>query len=337
MTRQRFCPTCDRSFDDGEAVLKCSVCGLLHHPGCWVKSEGCNTGCEDSVPEPLAYSLPARSITPHPAEGTRVAGAGPTPRYSRPEEPRDPLERVTPVVREQSTQSAGTEEPPTDDEPIIGRPRPNAGGSAQPTPGPGPSAPPRAKRGRYPGEQRKTPSVEDMRLYGRRGMLRYWYVPLAAILAIAVAVGVVWAADQYLGGTDDTPAAADDGNGDDAAAPDDDGQAVAPAPTPEPEPTPVEEEEPIPTEFGPGVFGVVTGTGAGGCLNIRVAPGTENDAIICVPDGTELTVISGPEEAGNLVWWEISAVEITGWAAEDYMAIDESRYVDDGNGGTEAE
>src|SRR5688572_21586216 len=75
--QQRFCPLCDRTFADGEAVLRCEGCGVMHHPACWVKNGGCATNTEHQpVPIALAYAndKPLSGQAPHPGEGTRVAG-----------------------------------------------------------------------------------------------------------------------------------------------------------------------------------------------------------------------------------------------------------------------
>ncbi|MBK7726350.1 MAG: hypothetical protein IPI33_14310 [Dehalococcoidia bacterium] len=48
-------------------------------------------------------------------------------------------------------------------------------------------------------------------------------------------------------------------------------------------------------------------------------PGRENDAIVCVKDGTDLRVVGGPESAGELIWWKVQTELGEGWAAEDYL------------------
>lgn len=157
------------------------------------------------------------------------------------------------------------------------------------------------------------------RLYDRHGILRFWYVPFAVMLAAAVAFAVVWGADRLFG---------------------DDEQAVAPAPTPTREATPRPTQPalsptpatstaeatatpgtPIPAserKFAAGDAAVVTGS-APECLNVRSEAGLQNPAIDCIADGTAVTILGGPLEADGLLWWRIDAPNVIGWAAEDYL------------------
>ena len=64
---------------------------------------------------------------------------------------------------------------------------------------------------------------------------------------------------------------------------------------------------------------MVTGA-APDCLNVRVAAGTGNDAIVCVQDGTELRITGGPTTASELTWWKVETELGEGWAAEDYLS-----------------
>lgn len=77
--------------------------------------------------------------------------------------------------------------------------------------------------------------------------------------------------------------------------------------------------QPGPNEpkFSPGDSAIVTGTGS--CLNIRPTPGG-NPPLACVPDGTLLTVVGGPVEAGGTRWWNVTNGEVTGWSADGYLA-----------------
>jgi hypothetical protein len=156
------------------------------------------------------------------------------------------------------------------------------------------------------------------RIYDRHRWLGYWYVPAAVVLAIGVAFGIILAADRL--------------TGDPAASPD-------PTPTPldtaTPTPTPVGAAFTTPTPAGtpalptpaltpgPGRFStgqrlVVTDTG--GCLNVRTSPGIQNDAIVCLPDGSEVRVTGGPEQAGDFTWWKVQTTLGEGWAVEIYLA-----------------
>src|SRR5690349_5864478 len=72
--QQRFCPLCDRTFQEGEAVLRCEGCSVLHHPGCWVTNGGCATKNEHRVtPAAMAYTTgEVNAGAPRqPGEGTR--------------------------------------------------------------------------------------------------------------------------------------------------------------------------------------------------------------------------------------------------------------------------
>jgi len=182
------------------------------------------------------------------------------------------------------------------------------------TPGLTPTTAPR----RYtppPGEHmphRKMPEI-----YDRHRIFAYWYIPVAILLAVVVALGVIWTASQLFGGNDTpaaptTPVATQAPGGNTTPPP----QTQAPgSPTAGPTPSPS-------ASTGPGTFSagqtlVVTGTGD--CLNVRTDPGRENDAIVCLNDGAEVTVTGGPTEAGDLIWWKVRTELGEGWAAEDYL------------------
>ena len=80
---------------------------------------------------------------------------------------------------------------------------------------------------------------------------------------------------------------------------------------------------PWPLEKGAKV--VVAGTGS--CLNVRVAAGTNEAAVDCVADGTEVTLAEGPVEADGFQWWRLE--DRSGWVAGDYL-----RYPEAGAAGT---
>jgi hypothetical protein len=72
-------------------------------------------------------------------------------------------------------------------------------------------------------------------------------------------------------------------------------------------------------KFKPGDIAVITGTGD--CLRIRPVPAGE-PPIICLPDGTQLTVLGGPQDAGGKVWWNVTTpANQTGWAADEYLRL----------------
>lgn len=336
--KQRFCPICDRVFVDGEAVLRCGNCELLHHPACWVKNGSCARECEGAAPEPIAYTVPGgRAAEPHPAEGTRVIGGAVPPPARGTEVPRDPVERVSrvsgdpaPPDDQRGDDAAAGTPPPAAGAAPIGRTSPNVG-AVRETPPTVVEPPPRAQYGRYGGGGRTSPSVDDMKLYRRSGILRFWYVPVAALVAIAVAVGIVWGADEFMGGSDSPagddpePTATAVAAGADATptiAPTESAGASGDADgTPEATPGPTEAGDgtPRPSSLEPGVTAEVYGTGS--CLRLREAAGTENEEIACVGDGELVTVVDGPQPAGDFTWWQVESDFGTGWAADAYLRI----------------
>lgn len=223
----------------------------------------------------------------HPGEGTRITPPPSSPPHPpRPTTP-DPVVGATQFVRRQL---------PEEIAPPIG------------------SGPRRPRRPEDVIARKSMP-----RIYDRHRWLGYWYVPAAVILAALVAFGIIWAADQLLGGS--TPPASPSPT----PAP-----AGAELPTPTPPAfatpaTPTQQASPAPTvsgTVGPGRFTagqrlIVTGTGD--CLNVRTAPGTANDAIVCLQDGSEVTVTGGPQQAGNFTWWKVQTRLGEGWAVENYL------------------
>ena len=166
------------------------------------------------------------------------------------------------------------------------------------------------------------------RVYGGSGLLQYWYVPVAALLALAVAAGVIFAADLLLGGEDGqaaavvtgSPVAFEAATAAAAASPKATGNAAG---SPAAGPAGAAAQG----KFKPGDTVLVAGAGgsSGDCLNIRTAPARGNDnSIACVPDGTELTIRAGPDVSGDLRWWKVqppaNVSQGEGWVAEEYIA-----------------
>ncbi|MGI8925336.1 MAG: SH3 domain-containing protein, partial [Tepidiformaceae bacterium] len=56
------------------------------------------------------------------------------------------------------------------------------------------------------------------------------------------------------------------------------------------------------------------------CLNVRVAAGRTNDAIVCLNDGEVVTVSGGPVAADGFNWWQVKTALGEGWAAEEYLS-----------------
>jgi len=75
------------------------------------------------------------------------------------------------------------------------------------------------------------------------------------------------------------------------------------------------------TEIGPGATVVVKGTGGAG-LNLRQQPSTTARVTGSFKEGTELTVLDGPQEADGYVWWQLRAKDGTeGWAAANWLLL----------------
>lgn len=281
----------------------------MHHPGCWVTNGGCATEAEHRIaPQAMAYSTgePISSApAPQRAEGTRTvplaagnpAGA-PEPIPLRPNRPPGPALSAD----EQGPIIGGASQ----SQPMIHRTLPSTVGV--------PASTPR----RYqppPGEH--MPRRQMPKIYDRHPILAYWYVPAAILVAIFVAFSVVWAVGKLTGGgypepaSNTTPAATVAGG------------ATTPAPTADSTPAASTTPSAVPStgagKFKGGDAVIVTGA-APDCLNVRVAAGTGNDAIVCVQDGTELRVTGGPTTASELTWWKVETELGEGWAAEDYLS-----------------
>jgi hypothetical protein len=105
--------------------------------------------------------------------------------------------------------------------------------------------------------------------------------------------------------------------------------AILPPPTSTPRPsatvalaTPVPSPSPAPVagniEEGQSVR--VTGTGTEG-IRFRSGPGMDYITLSILPDGTELVVLEGPEEADGFIWWRLETDDGTaGWAADEWLA-----------------
>lgn len=280
----------------------------MHHPGCWVTNGGCATQSEHRVsPQAMAYSGGERlsgAPAPHPGEGTRTARL-PEEGDAEPPAPIPlrPIQRTAEAAPGEHVIGAAPTPPP-----MIHRTLPSTVGT--------PAAPRRYQP--PPGDHMQRKQMP--KIYDGHPILRYWYVPAAALLAIVVAFSVIWVSGKLFGGDDGpdraqnpTPAATVSGGSES---------------TPVPSPTAGGATQTTPTagpSTGPGKFKggdavVVTGT-APDCLNVRVKAGRENDAIVCVKDGTVLRVTGGPETASELTWWKVQTELGEGWAAEDYLQI----------------
>ena len=158
----------------------------MHHPGCWVTHSGCATTYPHrSTPAAQAFSAgpPVGDPAPHPGEGTRVA-ADAQPEIGQAQA----ASAVSPVASAQPPRYAG------------GEPRPVIGGHATPMHAHrereiAPVVPPTPPRRYVPPEGEHGPKPMP-KVYGGPTILAYWYIPAAVALAIVVAFGVIWGADQ---------------------------------------------------------------------------------------------------------------------------------------------
>jgi len=156
------------------------------------------------------------------------------------------------------------------------------------------------------------------KVYGHHRMLAYWYVPAAVALALLVGFGIIKAVDWIAGGGDSNPQPAGGGLPGGAAT-----TGVTATTTQAPGTTTPGTPTATPgsgtsQKFKPGDVVVVIGTGD--CLNVRVAAGRSNDAVICLADGEQVSITGGPEAKDNLQWWKVKTKSGEGWAAEDYLA-----------------
>jgi hypothetical protein len=96
--------------------------------------------------------------------------------------------------------------------------------------------------------------------------------------------------------------------------------AIPPTDTPVP-PTETPTEEPSATEIGPGATVQVRGVGAAG-LSIRAQPTTGSARVGIAREGSLLTVIGGPREAGGYVWWQVRTADGTeGWVVANWLVL----------------
>ena len=61
-------------------------------------------------------------------------------------------------------------------------------------------------------------------------------------------------------------------------------------------------------------------------LRVRSEPSTEAEALASLPEGSELEVVSGPEEAEGFIWYEVEALDagepLSGWVATGADFVD---------------
>lgn len=111
--------------------------------------------------------------------------------------------------------------------------------------------------------------------------------------------GLGWVASQYLTGTEESAGAESDAATDGTGAGTDDTTDAG-------------------TGFAVGTAVVVE---IDGLLNLRAVAGLDAEVVAELPSGTAATIVSGPESADDLTWYQIETADGTGWVASDYLAL----------------
>jgi hypothetical protein len=76
-----------------------------------------------------------------------------------------------------------------------------------------------------------------------------------------------------------------------------------------------------PTEIQPGALVVVTGTGGAG-LRLRALATTDAEVMAVAREDTVLTVLEGPVEADDYVWWKLRTPDgDEGWGAANWLVL----------------
>lgn len=147
--------------------------------------------------------------------------------------------------------------------------------------------------------------------------MRFWYVPVGILLAVAVAFGVVWGVDRFTGDDGGTPADPDPTPTTTVTAEPTDpaGGGATTSPTPPVETT----TTPEPGDSAFAIGDTVTVQGTGNCLNIRSEAGLDGAVVDCLDDGTQLDLLEGPVAVDDLNWWRIQGPASTGWGADLYF------------------
>jgi uncharacterized protein YgiM (DUF1202 family) len=58
-----------------------------------------------------------------------------------------------------------------------------------------------------------------------------------------------------------------------------------------------------------------------GSLNLRESAGLSADVLEVLDEGTELTIVSGPENADGIAWYEVTADDLDGWVAGGFLQL----------------
>ena len=81
---------------------------------------------------------------------------------------------------------------------------------------------------------------------------------------------------------------------------------------------------PPPPSSGPLSVGdrAMVKTDDGSCLNLRDDAGTQSNIVVCLPDGTPVTVLGGANSAGGRIWLKVRTPgHGDGWVAAEYVTL----------------
>ncbi len=56
---------------------------------------------------------------------------------------------------------------------------------------------------------------------------------------------------------------------------------------------------------------------SGDCLNVREGPALDQAAVDCIPDGTTITLATGPVDADGYQWWQVDGR--AGWVVSEFL------------------
>ncbi len=70
-------------------------------------------------------------------------------------------------------------------------------------------------------------------------------------------------------------------------------------------------------KFIPGDVVTVVG---GGCINLRPTPSTSQKELACIPSGSKVTILGGPQSGTGYVWWNVHTDRGDGWMAEQFLS-----------------
>jgi hypothetical protein len=91
-----------------------------------------------------------------------------------------------------------------------------------------------------------------------------------------------------------------------------------------PAPSPADSPSAQPPSAATGSIGVgasVIVQTDGAALLGRVNPGRSSEIAVRFPNGAQLTVLDGPQEADGLIWWQVEGEAGSGWSAGNFLQL----------------